>query len=213
MTNSADFQDPNVRDSQLSNFTQEKALNALNKAKSLVMAYWHGETLASTKDVCNFYSIDRDALQKILDRHRAELNSDGVRKLEGQELRRARDILSLPPSTAVATVWTPRAILRIGMLLQDNEIAKQVRNVLLDQVKQNPNPQQLGLFDHEEDESPHEPVSGVPTPAEIAEAVTLSLDPARYSGKEIGLAIAEAIAHQHPALKTTMSIAQKYLKP
>jgi hypothetical protein len=212
MDNLNDFQDPSVRDSQLSSFTQEKALNALNKAKSLVMAYWHGETLASTKDVCSFYSIDRDTLQKILDRHRLELHSDGVRKLEGQELRQARDIFALPSSTSTATVWTPRAILRVGMLLQDNEIAKQVRNILLDQVQQNPNPQQLGLFDHEEDEA-QRLTTDVPTPAEIAATVALALDPARFSGREIGIAIAEAIAQQHPALKTTMSIAQKYLKP
>lgn len=205
--NPADFQDPSVRDSQLSSFTQEQSLNALNKAKSLVMAYWHGETLASTKDVANFYSVEEKLIRLILGRHLGEFHSDGVRKIEGQELRKVRLVLRLAPSASAATVWTPRAILRIGMLLQDNEIAKQVRNVLLDQVERNPNPQQLGLFDHEEDELPQQPV-GAPTPAEIAEALELVFRPTR---RVIALATAEAIAHQHPALKTTMSIAQKYL--
>jgi hypothetical protein len=208
-----DFQDPTVRDSQLSSFTQEKSLSALNKAKSLVMTYWHGETIATTKQVAAFFLIEEKLVRLTLGRHLEEFHSDGVRKLEGQELQKARLILRLAPSTSVATVWTPRAILRIGMLLQDNEIAKQVRNVLLDQVEQNPNPQQLGLFDHEEDEPCQQPAIKAPTPAEIAETVALALDPARFSGREIGIAIAEAIAQQHPALKTTMSIAQKYLKP
>ncbi|MCC3409281.1 MAG: hypothetical protein JGK17_27695 [Microcoleus sp. PH2017_10_PVI_O_A] len=40
--------------------------------------------------------------------------------------------MNLAPNTDKITIWTPRAALRLGMLLRDSQVAKQVRNVLLD---------------------------------------------------------------------------------
>jgi prophage antirepressor-like protein len=54
------------------------------------------------------------------------------------------------------------------------------------------------------------PTTTVPEITAIAEALELVF---RRTRRVIALATAEAIAQQHPALKTTMTIAQKYLKP
>jgi hypothetical protein len=198
-----------TRNAKLAAISQESALLALNKAKSLVMAYWHGETIATTKQVASFYATDEDSLRKVLNRHRDEFQADGARKIEGEELLDARDILSLASRTAVTTIWTPRAIVRAGMLLQNNETAKQVRNVVLDQVEKNPNPQQLGLFTHEDDIAQTKPVCEPPTLAAIAESVEIVLG---MSQKEVALAVSEAIAQARPELSGTMLIAQKYLR-
>ncbi len=206
-----DFQARDIRDSQLSSFTQEKSLHALNKAKSLVMAYWHGETIATTKQVANFFGITTDSLQKVVSRHRDELNTDGLRKLEGKELQAAKDALSVAVKTTAATIWTPRAILRAGMLLEDNEVARQIRTVLLDQVERNPNPQQLGLFP-EGDEPTPQPQCKAPDMTVIAQAIEIVLSQANVAPKIIAQATAEAIAQSHPGLDKVMSTAQKYLQ-
>jgi hypothetical protein len=205
--------DCETRNTKLAGISQESALLALNKAKSLVMAYWHGETIASTKQVGDFYSANEDSLRKLLIRHHDEFYADGVRKLEGKELQAARDILSLSVKATSVSIWTPRAILRAGMLLQNNEIAKQVRNVVLDQVEQNPNPQQLGLFPDGGQEVPvSEPPVSAPRLAEIAEAIEIATEGAKLSRKIIALAKAEAIAQTRPDLSGAMSVLQKYLR-
>jgi prophage antirepressor-like protein len=57
------------------------------------------------------------------------------------------------------------------------------------------------------------PTTTVPEITAIAEAINLVFERSRVNRRVIALATAEAIAQQHPALKTTMSIAQKYLQP
>jgi hypothetical protein len=210
--NNPNFQDASIRNAKLAAISQESAFLALNKAKSLVMAYWHGETIATTISVASFYEVSEKTIKSLVDRHREEFVSDGLRLVAGSDIRDVSRILRLTPTPPRANIWTPRAILRAGMLLQDSPTAKQVRNVVLDQVGQNPNPQQLGLLDDEE-EAPRQPTTSISTPAEIAEMMNTLLGSANVSRRVIALATAEAIAQQHPALKTTMSIAQKYLKP
>ncbi|MBD2095900.1 hypothetical protein H6F90_12155 [Trichocoleus sp. FACHB-591] len=50
-------------------------------------------------------------------------------------MKGVRSILNLTPDTPQALVWTPRAALRLGMLLRDSAIAKAVRTSLLDVVE------------------------------------------------------------------------------
>lgn len=224
--NDLDFQEKDVRNSQLANFTQEDSLKALNKAKSLIMACWNGKTIATTKQVADFYLTDEDIVRKILSRYRDEFESDGVKKLEGEELRHVRDILSLTSSVAAATAWTPRSILRVGMVLRSSEVAKQVRNTLLDLVGENPNPKQLGLdpwdltdeqagqvfamafpglsCEEAEDTQP-------PTLTEIAESIELVMSQAKLGCKLVAIVTAEAIAQAYPELSATMAIARKYI--
>lgn len=78
-------------------------------------------------------------LLKVIQRHRDELESDGLKILKGKELKSLRDIaldsLSIPDATTAITVWTPRAALRLGMVLRDSAVAKAVRTSLLNAVE------------------------------------------------------------------------------
>jgi hypothetical protein len=57
-----------------------------------------------------------------------------LKVLRGEELKLASDIMSLATKTTQLTIWTPRAALRLGMLLRDSDVAHMLRTVLLELV-------------------------------------------------------------------------------
>lgn len=121
-----------ARDGQLTKVSHESATDTLSKAKALVFALWQGTGAATTEQMADYYEVPADTLRKVLKRHREELESDGVKTMRGKALEGVRDIVSFTSSAGNVTIWTPRAALRLGMLLRDSAIAKQVRTVLLD---------------------------------------------------------------------------------
>lgn len=124
-----------ARDGQLTQVNHEAAQDVLSKAKALVFALWQGTGAATTAQMAEYYEVPVDAVESVLRRNRDELESDGVNTLKGSDLKAFRyHSVNLTESskTARVTIWTPRAALRLGMLLRDSEVAKQVRNVLLD---------------------------------------------------------------------------------
>ena len=131
-----------ARNEKLSALTQDSALDYLNKAKSLVMAMWQGTGITTTEQLADYFEVSSDAVKKVLLRHREEFESDGVREIKGKDLKalqsQGSDMLSLPEKTTRLNIWTPRAALRLGMLLRDSAIAKQVRTLLLDVAMQVP---------------------------------------------------------------------------
>lgn len=228
MTNN-EIPDGETRNAKLAVLSQKSSLLALNKAKSLVMACWHGEMIATTKQVASFYQVSEDSLRKILNRHRDELLSDGLQLVDGNDLQSLKDALSrslfIAPSVHKLCLWTPRSIVRVGMLLQDGEVASQVRNVVLDQVEKNPNPKQLEIDPWDlTDEQAGQVFSMVfpgtcqeeetepPSLTTIAESIELVMSQSKVSRKLIALATADAIAHAYPNLSGTMSIARRYLQ-
>lgn len=73
--------------------------------------------------------------------HRDELLNDGWHEVKGkEELKVLRsigcEVFSLPEATTRVAIWTPRAALRLGMLLRNSAIAQAVRTSLLDAVEQ-----------------------------------------------------------------------------
>lgn len=85
------------------------------------------------REVVEFYNVDKYAIQKIIYRRREELESDGLKVLKGNDYDEfnADNLSVLKISSRKITVFTRRAVLRIGMLLRDSEVAKQVRSYLL----------------------------------------------------------------------------------
>jgi hypothetical protein len=124
-----------LRSEHLSRISNEKALSALNKAKSIVMALWEGESVATTSEIAHFYEVTEETARQSLKRHRVEFESDGLKSLRGKELKGVRDILSLSPNSPNETLWNPRSAIRLGMILRDSDVAKTVRDVLLDLVE------------------------------------------------------------------------------
>ncbi len=123
-----------ARDSQLTKVTHEAAADTLSKAKALVFALWQGTGAATTQEMAEYYEVPVDAIESVWRRNRDELKSDGVKTLKGAELKAFKQLsVTLAESNAGSKiVWTPRAALRVGMLLRDSAIAQQVRTVLLD---------------------------------------------------------------------------------
>ena len=124
-----------ARISAMAEVTNDRATEALNKAKALVMASWQGTGIATTEQMAIYYEVPVDTAQTVIKNNRDELESDGLKKLNAKEIKALRSQglfdLNIPEKTTVLTIWTPRAALRLGMLLRDSEIAKQVRTVIL----------------------------------------------------------------------------------
>jgi hypothetical protein len=119
--------------------SHDSAQDILNRVKSLYFALWKGLGTATTSQMAEFYEVPTDSVQKVIQRHRDELESDGVKIVKGKDIKAlyslGLDGLSIPDATTILTVWTPRAALRLGMLLRDSTVAASVRTSLLDAVE------------------------------------------------------------------------------
>ena len=124
-----------ARSEQLASLSHERAQEILGKVKSLYFALWRGMGIATNEQIAEFYEVSTDVLKDNVRRHRDEFESDGLKALRGKALKDAGEIISLPSRTSQATAWTPRAALRLGMLLRDSAVAKEVRTSLLDAVE------------------------------------------------------------------------------
>lgn len=106
--------------------------------------------MATTQQVADFYEVTDYALKMIVNRHKEELISDGYRVLKGKvvlgQFERSNSLLPLSVlnkqggylvndeyffSYRGVGLFPKRAILRVGMLLRDSAVAKEVRTQLL----------------------------------------------------------------------------------
>ena len=124
-----------ARDYQLINVSHDQAAKVLAKVKSLYFSLWQGTGIASTEQVADFYEVPTVNIRKAVERHRDEVNSDGLKVMRAKALKDVRDLLSLPSDTSQATVHTPRSTLRLGMTLENSSVAQAVRTTLLDAVE------------------------------------------------------------------------------
>lgn len=109
--------------------------------------------MMTAKQVADYYEVDIEAIQKCYARNKEEINSDGAAKIPvksmvsrfGQdvqivssqgykEFKLSEDVTFRVPNVGI-TLFPKRAILRIGMLLRDSEISKEVRTQLLNIVE------------------------------------------------------------------------------
>ncbi len=124
-----------ARDNQLESVSLQRAQEILNKVKALFFAVWKGEGITTTEQLAGFYEIEPNSIRQVLKRHLDEFELDGLKSLRGKNLKDVRDILSLTSTVPNLTIWTPRAAMRLGMLLRDSAIAKAVRTSLLDAIE------------------------------------------------------------------------------
>ncbi|MFE2994224.1 phage antirepressor KilAC domain-containing protein [Nocardia sp. NPDC059246] len=89
---------------------------------------------AMTEQVATYYEVDRETILTVVKRNRDELDSDGyrivTRTVFGETFN--LNVSNLDPRARQIALFPRRAILRIGMLLRDSEVAKRVRDMLLD---------------------------------------------------------------------------------
>lgn len=104
--------------------------DVLDKVKALATLPGHG--VATTAQVAEFYEVEREAVKKVVQRHGDELRANGYRVIRGEELSQLRaEGHNVPLSRTNQALWDRRAVLLLGMLLRDSEVAKEVRRYLL----------------------------------------------------------------------------------
>lgn len=95
----------------------------------------------NTDMVASFYEVSVDTLYQVVKRNRDELDDDGYQVVGRAEvtdkLSVTPDELGMPRTAGSIGLYPRRAVLRIGMLLRDSEVARRVRDVLLDVEQDN----------------------------------------------------------------------------
>lgn len=131
--------DRKLRDSNVEHY------EVLEKVKKLFLL--PGTEIATLKLVADFYEVDEKVIEKVYTRHFDELESDGMCSKRYTELSNLQYVgLKTAKGKATFTfdngkvfdyptrgtkVFPRRAILRVGMLLRDSEVAKEIRTQLL----------------------------------------------------------------------------------
>ncbi|MBE7149899.1 hypothetical protein FUT12_20485 [Bacillus mycoides] len=99
-----------------------------------------GTELATAKQIAKYYETPINTVKAIYQRHRIELESDGMVLYKSEKLDELRgnvhdahtlENAGLGKFVSHALLFTKRSILRIGMLLRDSEVARSVRDQLL----------------------------------------------------------------------------------
>jgi hypothetical protein len=91
-----------------------------------------GDTHVTVDMAATFYEVPADAIESQIRRDRDELAADGLEVLTGSRLSAFKTESGYRSRAASLTLIPRRALLRLGMLLRDSEIAKAVRTQLLD---------------------------------------------------------------------------------
>jgi hypothetical protein len=92
----------------------------------------------TAKMAAEYFEVEYELLHKVAQRHREELESNGLVVLRGAALAAfERDTMSLsntsyPQVRSNLTVLPRRAVLNLAMLVRDSEVARQVRTSLPD---------------------------------------------------------------------------------
>lgn len=125
---------PSLRTSALSNLDDHRATEVLNKAKAIVFAVWNGSGWATTAQIAEYFSVTESAVKELTRVNQSEFQSIETKTLTGKELRDARQMLCLPSRTSQVRVFSALGALRIAMILQQSQVAAQVRTIILDLV-------------------------------------------------------------------------------
>lgn len=126
-------------------------VEVLDKVKELILL--PNTEFASVEMVAKYYEVSIKAVDNLVTRHRDELNNDGygiknrknvlsVLNLQSEDLEilRGKTIVHINNSEVIVPnrglrTFPKRAILRVGMLLRDSHVAKEVRTQLLNIVE------------------------------------------------------------------------------
>lgn len=117
-------------------------VDVLDKVKALTLL--PDDLYVTTKMAAEYYEVNHDVLRNLLNYHRDEFEADGVKLLTGKDVMEYKARIyamnlsnenhSLKEVKAIRShvkLIPRRALLRIGMLLRDSHVAKQVRSYLL----------------------------------------------------------------------------------
>lgn len=100
--------------------------------------------MATTQQVADFYEVEKQVVLSLIHDNREEIIHDGYVTLKGKEIANSlkdyTDVITVTGGLVISGnkiaygkngLFPKRAILRVGMLLRDSEVAKEVRKQLL----------------------------------------------------------------------------------
>lgn len=129
------LESPSARSAQMEGMPDPRVEEVLNKAKALVFIARDSSAIALTGAIAEYFEVSEDTVTKSARRHRDEFLLDGLRVASRKDAEFATDKMSdastLHQKTRRVLLWTPRAALRLGMLLRDSAVAKQIRSLLV----------------------------------------------------------------------------------
>ncbi len=125
---------PSFRTSALSHLDDSRAEDILNKAKAIVLAVWSGTGWATTAQIAEYFSVTESAVKELYRVNQSEFRTEETKTLTGTDLRDARQMLCLPSKTSQVRVFSAVGALRIAMMLQQSQVAAEVRTIILDLV-------------------------------------------------------------------------------
>lgn len=86
----------------------------------------------TTELVANYYEVGVKAIASLVFDNRAEMQDNGYRIIEGEELNSFKESSHVGARAPRLAVFNRRAVMRIGFLLRDSGIARQVRDAAQD---------------------------------------------------------------------------------
>ena len=108
-------------------------VSVLEKVKDLLLL---GDSeFATTQQVADYYEVDITVIQKLVSRNKQELESNGLKLNSKNDIKNliGHDVkLEIAIPNRGMKLFSKRAILNVGMLLRDSNVAKEVRARLLD---------------------------------------------------------------------------------
>ncbi|MFS0657441.1 hypothetical protein AB1L07_02285 [Niallia alba] len=122
-------------------------VEVLEKVKELITL--PNTEIFTSKQVADWYEVSDDTLRQLFVRNKEELLVNGAVTISGKELRDIKSLSGLKTRAGSITVYSKRAMLNVGMLLRDSEIAIRVRKTLLDQQEQMSDEQKVVGLDKE----------------------------------------------------------------
>lgn len=104
-------------------------VDVLDKVKELVLLPY-GESM-TMELVADYYNVGLEAINSLVKDNRDEIKSDGYCVLTNNELKSFKNSCEIKSRARQISIFPRRAILRVGMLLRDSEVAKEIRTQLL----------------------------------------------------------------------------------
>lgn len=123
-----------ARNELFSTRTENYSKECLNKAKAVILATWKATDYGTTEQVAEYYNVGLKAISSLYNDHKTEFANE-VRTVTGNELRELKSFWEFSSNAPHMMLWSARAIHRVGFLLRDSEVAKEVRTVTLNVVE------------------------------------------------------------------------------
>lgn len=121
---------------------RQNALSDLDDNKALIKLYTVEKSIdfknvdtsqyMTTKQVADLYQVKEATIQQLAKRNKKELEKNGLKTLSGKDLKSVTDTLSVSNKARKVTLFTPRTVICVGMLLSESEVAEKLRYALMD---------------------------------------------------------------------------------